>query len=43
PYAEQINNRSLSKRDEPPWTQYDNDRQRWVLTPDPRRLEQDAY
>ncbi|CAF3354495.1 unnamed protein product [Rotaria sp. Silwood1] len=42
PYAEQINNRSLSKRDEPPWTQYDNDRQRWVLTPDPRRLEQDA-
>ncbi|CAF4918644.1 unnamed protein product, partial [Rotaria sp. Silwood1] len=27
---------------EPPWTQYDNDRQRWVLTPDPRRLEQDA-
>ncbi|CAF4228060.1 unnamed protein product, partial [Rotaria sp. Silwood2] len=42
PYAEQINNRSLSKREEPPWTQYDNDRQRWVLTPDLRGLEEDA-
>ncbi|CAF1995389.1 unnamed protein product [Rotaria magnacalcarata] len=42
PYPEQIYNRSLSKKHEPPWADYSGDRQRWVLTPDPRRLEEEA-
>ena len=42
PFSEQINNRSLAKCTEPPWTSYDNDRERWVLTPDPRRLQEEA-
>lgn len=32
----------MAKRTEPPWTEFDNDRERWVLTPDPRRLEEEA-
>jgi len=41
-YAQQINNRSLAQRHEPPWTQFDNNRQRWIQTPDPRRIEEEA-
>lgn len=41
-FAEQVNNTSLARRTEPPWTTVDNDRERWILTPDPRRLEQEA-
>jgi hypothetical protein len=41
-YAQQINNKSLAQRHEPPWTQFDNNRQRWIQTPDPRRIEEEA-
>ena len=42
PYADRINNPSLAKRTEPPWSEYNNDRSHWVLTPDLRRLEAEA-
>lgn len=42
PYPDQINNRSLAKRTEPPWVTVQGDRQRWVLTPDPRQVEEQA-
>jgi hypothetical protein len=42
PYAERINNQVLAKRTEPPWIEYENDRSHWVLTPDLRRLEEEA-
>ena len=32
----------MAKRNEPPWQAFENDRQRWVLTPDPRRIQDEA-
>ncbi|CAF0867082.1 unnamed protein product [Adineta ricciae] len=42
PFIQQINNRSLAKRHDPPWKEYDNNRQRWIQTPDPHRIEEEA-
>ncbi|CAF0958945.1 unnamed protein product [Adineta steineri] len=42
PFVDQINNQDLAKRHEPPWVEFDNNRQRWIQTPDPRRIEEDA-
>lgn len=41
-FAERIYNESLSQRHQPPWSSFDNDRERWIATPDPRVIEKQA-
>lgn len=40
--ADRVNNLSLARRNQPPWAELENDRDRWIQTPDPRRLEEEA-
>ena len=37
-----MNNIHLAQRNEPPWASLENDRERWIQTPDPRRIEEEA-